>query len=190
MASAPPDALELEGVCGWTGRFPSTLLCHPSQDAVFVAALGASVVIGDVNDPHKQRFLLGHDAEVSALDVSSSGRFIASGQLRSTQVATGDASVMAWDTARGVCIYTFFGLGDSVCHVAFSPDERFLAAAGGDNTLSVWDMSTGEQVRRGGGALRVHPRPTPPPPPLRCTRRSRARAGAPRAASTSSRGAP
>ena len=113
-----------------------------------MCALGASVVIGDVNDPHKQRFLHGHDAEVSALDVSSSGRFIASGQLRSTQVVTGDASVMAWDAARGVCLYTFFGLGEGVLHVAFSPDEKFLAAAGSDNTLAVWDMSTGEQVRR------------------------------------------
>ncbi len=137
--------LELEHVVGWTGKYPSTLLSLGERG--FVAALGAAVVIGDLFDPHQQRFLRCHDAEVSALDVSSSGRFIASGQLRSPLVATGDASVIVWEVARSSAIYTFFGLFECVRHVAFSPDERFLAAASSDNTIAIWDMTTGEQVR-------------------------------------------
>ena len=142
------DALELEHVVGWTGRYPGTLHTHPSEDATYFAALGCAVVVGDVVDPHKQRFLRAHDAPVSALAVSATGRLLASGQQRSQQVATGDASVMVWDWARGVAVYTFHGLSEGILHVAFSPDERFLAAAGADNTLAVWDMTTGEQVRR------------------------------------------
>ena len=178
-----PDPLEQEHVIGWTGRFPGTLLCHPTQDAAYLSALGSAVCVGDVHDPHKQRFLRGHDASVSALAVSSTGRLVASGQLKSPQVATGDAAVMVWDLGRasGGAVYTFFGLTEAVLHLAFSPDERFLAAGAADNTLSVWDMTTGEQVRREprrarqrGAALlrrgaRAHPSPSPPALPPRPT---------------------
>ena len=205
-AAPPPDALELEHCVGWTGRFPNTLLAHPAADTAFFAALGTAVVLGDVLDPHKQRFLRGHDAAVSALAVSATGALLASGQQRSTQVATGDASVMVWDVARGSAVFTFHGLTEGVTHVAFSPDERFLAAAAADNTLAVWDMTSGEQARccpcapRRAAAptppfSRTHPfcKQTPPPAPIcarRCTLSGRARAAARRLASTFWRGAP
>ena len=179
MSGAAADPVELEHVIGWTGRYPGTLLCHPSQDSTYISALGASVCVGDVYDPHKQRFLRGHDATVSAVAVSSTGRLVASGQLKSTLVATGDASVMVWDLTRpGSAVYTFFGLTEGVLHLAFSPDERFLAAGAADNTLSVWDMTTGEQVRAPplffpASSCLAHwaaraTRPSPPPssPPL------------------------
>jgi len=148
--------LELEHIVGWTGVYASTLLCHPKEDSIYFAPLGAAVVIGDVYDPHKQRFLRGHDAEVSALDVSSTGRFVASGQRRSALVATGDAAVIVWDTVRGSIVYTFFGLTEVVQHVMFSPDERFLAADSADNTIAIWDMTTGEQVRQVGRRFVIH----------------------------------
>jgi len=158
MASTD-DPLELEHVIGWTGRYTGTLLTHPKEDSVFFAALGATVCVGDIYDPHKQRFLRGHDNTITALAVSSTGRLLASGQVRSTQVATGDACVMVWDQVKGSAVYTFFGMTEGIQHLAFSPDERFLAAAAADNTLSVWDMTTGEQVRaegeRGSGAQRL-----------------------------------
>lgn len=147
MASSTTSPLELEHVIGWTGAFPSTLLAHPTEDGTFLYALGSSVVVGDVYDPHKQRFLRAHDADVSSLDVSATGRLCASGQRRSAAVATGDAPVHVWDVARGAVVYTLFGLAECVQHLAFSPDERFLVAAAADNTLAIWDMLSGEQVR-------------------------------------------
>ena len=163
MSALTPDPLELEHCIGWTGRFPGTLFCHPTEDSTIISALGSSVCVGDVFDPHKQRFLRGHDATVSALAVSSSGRLVASGQLRSTQVATGDSSVMVWDLGRAgsSAVYTFFGLTEGVLHLAFTPDERFLAASAMDNTISIWDMTTGEQVRpHAASAAPCFPRPS------------------------------
>jgi hypothetical protein len=79
------DVLELEHCIGWTGGFPFTLLCRPgaSSDSAILLALGSDVVLADATDPHKQEFLRGHDAPVSAIAVSRSGRLIASGQIRS-----------------------------------------------------------------------------------------------------------
>jgi RNA polymerase sigma factor (sigma-70 family) len=38
--------------------------------------------------------------------------------------------------------------GYTVAGVAFSPDRKTLASAGQDNTIRLWDMATGKQVRR------------------------------------------
>ncbi len=134
---------------GYTGRYSNTVKCHPTLENTYVTALGAHVVIADVYDPHKQLFLRGHDADVSALDVSPSGRFVASGQVRSPNAPAGDALVVVWDFAGQRPIYNFFGINGEVMHLRFSPDEKFLAAAGVDMSLIVWDLATGEEVRRG-----------------------------------------
>ena len=77
------NPLELEHVVGFSGRWKNTLACHPTSDAVFVSALGAAVVVGDITDPHQQVFLRGHDGEVSVVAVSPTGSLIASGQVGS-----------------------------------------------------------------------------------------------------------
>jgi hypothetical protein len=77
------NPLELEHVIGYSGRWKNTLSCHPGSDSVFVTALGAAVVIGDMSDPHRQVFLRGHDGEVSTIAVAPSGTMIASGQVGS-----------------------------------------------------------------------------------------------------------
>src|SRR5262249_42897722 len=38
--------------------------------------------------------------------------------------------------------------GYTVAGVAFSPDRKTLASAGQDNTIRLWDLATGKQVRR------------------------------------------
>ena len=38
------------------------------------------------------------------------------------------------------------GLSGSVLHLAFSPDGRFLSAAGANCHLYIWDVTTGEVV--------------------------------------------
>ncbi len=75
--------LELEHCIGVRGMRPNSCLMHPATDNIYITCLGSHVVVNDVYDPHNQKFLRGHDADVTALDVSPSGRFVASGQSRS-----------------------------------------------------------------------------------------------------------
>ena len=42
--------------------------------------VGAAVCINDLNDPHQQSFLRGHDDSISCLTLSKTGRLLASGQ--------------------------------------------------------------------------------------------------------------
>lgn len=60
--------------------------------------------------------------------------------------------MIVWDATTHKAIFNFFGIFNEVMHVKFSPDERFLAAAGVDMNMFVWDLSTGELVRGCGGS--------------------------------------
>jgi hypothetical protein len=63
-----------------------------------------------------------------------------------------------WDLATGQELRRFEGHSSMIDTVLFSPDERFGVSLAKDGYLVVWDLQTGEAVRRirvgepGGGA--------------------------------------
>lgn len=67
------SCLELDHLTGYNGRFLKTIHFHPKNPNIFIYCIGGLVVIEDINDRHKQDFLRGHDMNVTALAVSSSG---------------------------------------------------------------------------------------------------------------------
>ena len=88
MAETKEDLLrplELEHVIGNAGKYLSNVHCHPNVENTFVCCIGANVVVGDIEDPHKQVFLKGHDEEITSLALSNSGELIASGQHGSSR---------------------------------------------------------------------------------------------------------
>ena len=138
--------LELEHVIGYTGAHLATLVALPRLTSAFAKSMGSVVVIGDVGDPHAQEFLRGHDMELSALAVSASGALIASGQLGSSHRKGHHAPVIVWDGNTKRQAFVLHGHTLRVRSLAFSPDERFLCAAGDDALLYIWDMLTGEVI--------------------------------------------
>jgi len=131
----------LEHAIGYTGWLKRSLYYHPNQrDCIYVA--GGCIVICDMADPHNQVFLRGHDAAISCLVLSSSGRFIASGQVGT------NADVIVWDFESRSLLYRFNVHDHGVADLAFSEDERLLATVGDvvDKQIFVWDMSNGMVV--------------------------------------------
>jgi WD40 repeat protein len=58
--------------------------------------------------------------------------------------APGEVSV--WDIATGQKVLSLHGHAGVVYCVTFSPDGRFLAAAGAGATIKVWDAATGREI--------------------------------------------
>lgn len=136
----------LEHFCGYGGKHLNTVRYHPVQAETLIYAAAAAIIIEDVNDPHKQEFLRGHDADVSCIDVSLNGKMIASGQLGSSKQKGSVAPIVIWDFDNRAQYISFQGLSHAALCVRFSPDGRFVCASGSNQMIFVWDVSTGEGV--------------------------------------------
>eukprot|EP00981_Chlorochromonas_danica_P015335 scaffold11736_cov159-Ochromonas_danica.AAC.1 len=130
-------SLEFEHFMG-TNPIPQGALFHPDgQKYVFTS--GACVIIGDLLDPHQQEFLRYHSDRVTCLALSTSGRYLASGQVGEA------ADVYLYDSVAKQVLYRFEEHDHGLEAVAFSEDEKMLASLGvpEDNNLILWDMSNG-----------------------------------------------
>lgn len=65
--------------CFCAGSLMTGLKCHPGRHHL-VYGVGSTVVVENI-ETRKQDFLVGHTNTVSCIDISKSGRFIASGQV-------------------------------------------------------------------------------------------------------------
>merc|ERR1719230_40229 len=89
---------------------------------------------------HKQRFFMGHKAEVTCVEMSADGRLVASGEKGTRPV------VRVWDAQTCVelaCLGPFHRQGVSA--VAWAEDGKMIVTVGRDveHSICVWGSSTG-----------------------------------------------
>ena len=124
------NMIELDHVVGYNGQYLNTVLYHPNLKDTIIYNIGALVIIEPLNDKHSQVFLRGHDMEVSALEISHSGKMLATGQKGSAFLKVPEAPVILWDFENKKPIFMLKGLQSCVRYLKFSEDDRFLAAYG------------------------------------------------------------
>jgi WD40 repeat protein len=122
-----------------------------SPDGCQLASAGGdkTVRIWDTTTGAEVRVLTGHTESVVSVAFSPDGHLLASGG--------GDNTIRVWDTATGAELYQLTGHirpsgkvpGDPVMvwGVAFSADGCYLASAGDDGTVRVWDTETRHMLR-------------------------------------------
>ncbi|RLO10401.1 hypothetical protein DYB28_012702, partial [Aphanomyces astaci] len=132
--------MELEHAIGFSG-ISAGLHYHPNgQDYVYPA--GGCIVIASLSDPHNQVFLRGHDANITCLSMSPTGRYLASGQAGS------NADILVWDYPSRQLLFRLSEHDFGINAVAFSHDEKLLVSVGSerDARIFVWDMASGNIV--------------------------------------------
>jgi len=84
--------LELSAVIGFNGKVTEGLVLHPDNEHILFP-LGTTIVVRHIIS-RTQQFLQGHDNDISVITVSSSGKYIASGQKTHSGF---QAEIIIWD---------------------------------------------------------------------------------------------
>lgn len=144
-------SLELEHTIGCNVEFKSISHYHPNGTD-YVKAVGGVVIVGDVENPHEQAFLKGHDEFITCLAVSHQGGLCATGQQGQ------NADVVIWDLTTKSQLYRFQEHDHGIDSVAFSHDDRFLCSCGDavDGRMFIWDCQTGLII----AWAAINPKPT------------------------------
>jgi predicted NACHT family NTPase len=122
-----------------------------SSDSQMLASgsVDGTVKLWDCATGQCLKVLRGHTNNVWSVAFSSNGRTLASG--------SGDGTLRCWDLNTGQCLKTLQGHTGQVWSVAFSPIPPnpayqgefggILASSGADNTMKLWDVSSGQCLK-------------------------------------------
>lgn len=114
------------------------LLLHPDNEHILFP-LGSTIIVRHVVT-RNQTFLKGHDNEITAITISKSGKFVASGQKTFQGLK---ADIIVWNFADKSIFQRLSMHKVCINSLAFSPSDKFLGSVGGlddKNTLIIWDM--------------------------------------------------
>ena len=119
-----------------------------SPDGTSFAVPGqvTGVTIRDVDTGAKIMTLQGHDATIRRMAFSPDGTRLA-GSAGSGQGNTWVKTVPIWDVTTGELVMTLRGHAGPVSAVAYSPDGLRIATGSWDNTVRLWDASSGKELR-------------------------------------------
>jgi len=116
------------------------------NDEYYATFIGKTIVLQNARDPHAQRILRGHDADVCAIatPMCQNSPYFASGQFGSKSFK--DASpILLWDSRTLDTVKTFEGIVGCIVTLSFSPDGKTLLATGPDQ-LYLWNIEYGEVI--------------------------------------------
>jgi len=137
--------LKLKSMIGYSGNIPHSFFKHPDGKHL-VYVLGSTIVINNVTKTNtSKKFLLGHSNNISCMDISKSGKFIASSQV--THMGF-QADIIVWDFETRQQYRKFSLHKGKVQSLAFTSNEKYLITLGGqdDNTVVVWDIEKGKAI--------------------------------------------
>lgn len=131
-------SIELEHAIGCNVEYNRISQMHPNGKD-YVKAVGGVVIVGDLNDPHEQSFLQGHDDFITCLAVSHGGHMCATGQRGK------NADVVLWSLQYKQVLYKFEEQDHGIDCLCFSHDDRLLCACSDvvDQRMFVYDTQDG-----------------------------------------------
>ena len=100
--SREPGYLNLQAVIGFNGTVVDGLILHPDNETI-IFPIGNQIVVRNVLKRQDQ-FLKGHSNYISALTLSKSGRYLASGQKTYSGFK---ADIIIWDLQIMSLIHSF-----------------------------------------------------------------------------------
>ena len=137
------DCLNLQAVIGFNGAVTDGLILHPDNETL-IFPIGSQVVVRNVLT-RQDRFLKGHTNDISAVTISNSGKYLATGQKTYSGFK---ADIIVWNLETMSLVHRFSIHKYLIQSLSFSYNDKYLVSLGGvqDNYLIVWDVETGKAL--------------------------------------------
>ncbi|MBH8553140.1 serine/threonine protein kinase [Nostocaceae cyanobacterium CENA357] len=141
---------EIATLCGHSHAVKSVAF-SPDGQILASGSWDKKVILWDVSTNTEITNLTGHQLQVSSVAFSPQGKFLATAsfdrtirlwQLRATQGSEGKFQNRPCCTLLG----SLLGHTRAVLTIAFSPDGKILATGSDDNTIKLWEVSTGQLI--------------------------------------------
>ena len=119
----------------------SALTVHPNGNVLAAADRGQGIVLWSLSQLDAPPRVLDHDVDVSSVDFSPDGLFLAAGS------GSGTLWLFSLDTdgmPRGEEPQALFGHRRRIVDLKFHPRRNVLASAGLDGDLRLWDVGRGD----------------------------------------------
>lgn len=118
-----------------------TSVAFDSDGKILASAGGNIIIIWDATTGNKKRSITGYDIDIVAFSPDGKMLALSSGGM--------DAPIALLDVATGDKIKTFTRTSNfSVKSIAFSPDGKLLAAGAWSGDIMLWDVKTGNMIKR------------------------------------------
>jgi RNA polymerase sigma factor (sigma-70 family) len=135
------DASEGKELCRWCGQGCVAAVAFSADGKTLASgSRGNTVCLWDMSSGRLQR-ITGNPGGMTQVGFSPDSRVVVTGGYQN--------SVQLWDAATGRELVPVGGHRGSVQWVAFSPDGRTFASAGGagDHTIRLWDAATHKEIQ-------------------------------------------
>lgn len=135
--------LDVLAVIGFKGTTIDGLILHPDNEHI-IFPLGNQIVVRNILS-REQKYLRGHDNDITVISVSKNGKYIATGQKTHSGFK---ADIIIWDFETGSLLHRLSIHKVSIQALSFSCNDNYLASLGGveDNYLIVWDVQSGKAL--------------------------------------------
>jgi WD40 repeat protein len=117
------DCLNLQAVIGFNGAVTDGLILHPDNETL-IFPIGSQVVVRNVLT-RQDRFLKGHTNDISAVTISNSGKYLATGQKTYSGFK---ADIIVWNLETMSLVHRFSIHKYLIQSLSFSYNDKYLVS--------------------------------------------------------------
>jgi WD40 repeat protein len=120
------------------------LTFSPDGRSIATCSADLNVRLWDVATGNLLQTFEGYTLEILCIKFSPDGQYLATGGGSASTDRQSQPTIRIWEIATGKIFQTLTGHTDRILALNYSPDGKLLVSSSGDETIKLWDLTTGE----------------------------------------------